>query len=70
MCLRIGRIQIDAILYYLKALLYMHSNLYVDVAVLKWVLPKQECYNHIKSLVDAEFGDRIMYGSDKRPGPG
>ena len=52
-----------------KALLYMHSNLYVDLAVLNWVLPKQECYNYIKSLIDAGFGDRIMYGTDQMSWP-
>ncbi len=52
-----------------KALMYMHSNLYVDIAVLNWVLPKQECYNYIKSLMDAGFGDRIMYGTDQMSWP-
>jgi len=52
-----------------KALMYMHSNLYVDIAVLNWVLPKEECYNFIKSLMDAGFSDRIMYGTDQMGWP-
>lgn len=53
----------------LKALMYAHPNLYVDVAVLNWILPKAELYNYLDSLIDAGFGNRIMYGSDQMVWP-
>jgi predicted TIM-barrel fold metal-dependent hydrolase len=52
-----------------KALMYAHSNLYVDIAVINWILPQQECHNYLKALIDAGFGDRIMYGSDEMVWP-
>ncbi|MEM9390877.1 MAG: amidohydrolase family protein [Bacteroidota bacterium] len=48
-----------------KALMYMHSQLYVDVAVLNWILPKEEFYAYLKELINAGFGDKIMFGSDQ-----
>ena len=52
-----------------KALLYAHPNVYVDIAVLNWILLKEECYNYLKSLMDAGFGNRIMYGTDQMVWP-
>ena len=52
-----------------KALMYAHPNLYVDIAVINWILPKKELYNYITSLIDAGFGNRIMYGSDEMVWP-
>ncbi len=52
-----------------KALLYAHPNLYVDLAVLNWILPQKELESYLKSLIDAGFGDRIMYGSDQMVWP-
>lgn len=52
-----------------KALMYAHRNLYVDIAVLNWILPKEELYNYLKSLIISGFGDRIMYGTDQMVWP-
>ncbi|MDX5325965.1 MAG: amidohydrolase [Bacteroidota bacterium] len=52
-----------------KALLYAHSNLYVDIAVINWVLPEEELYRYLKALIKSGFGDRIMYGSDQMVWP-
>lgn len=52
-----------------KALMYMHPNVYVDIAVLNWVLPQQELESYLKALFDAGFGGRIMYGSDQMVWP-
>lgn len=52
-----------------KALMYAHNNLYVDIAVLNWILPKEECYSYLKSLINAGFGDRIMHGTDQMVWP-
>lgn len=52
-----------------KALMYMHHNLYVDIAVLNWALPQKELEYYIKALIDAGFGARIMFGSDQMVWP-
>lgn len=53
----------------LKAMMYMYPNMYFDIAATNWVLPKEEFYHCLKSLVRAGFGDRIMYGSDQMVWP-
>jgi predicted TIM-barrel fold metal-dependent hydrolase len=52
-----------------KALMYAHPNVYVDIAVINWILPKEELYSYLKELITAGFGDRIMYGSDQMAWP-
>ena len=52
-----------------KALMYAHPNLYVDIAVINWILPKKECHKYIEDLIDAGFENRIMYGSDQMVWP-
>lgn len=53
----------------LKSLLYMHPNVYVDIAVVNWILPEKEVINYITALTDAGFGNRILYGSDQMVWP-
>lgn len=53
----------------LKALMYAHPNVYIDLAVVNWILPQEEFNAYLKSLVSAGFGDRIMYGSDQMTWP-
>ncbi|MEM7351163.1 MAG: amidohydrolase family protein [Acidobacteriota bacterium] len=48
-----------------KALLYVYPQLYVDVAVINWALPRGEFHAYLHALVQAGFGDRIMFGSDQ-----
>jgi len=52
-----------------KALMYAHPNVYVDIAVLNWILPQEELNSYLKSLINAGFGDRIMFGSDQMVWP-
>ncbi len=52
-----------------KALMYAHPNVYVDIAAINWVLPKKELYNYLISLIDAGFGNRIMFGTDQMVWP-
>jgi len=49
----------------MKALMYAHPQLYVELGVISWVLPRQEFHNFLKGLVDAGFGKRIMFGTDQ-----
>ena len=53
----------------MKALMYTHPQLYVDVAVINWVLPEREFHAYLESLVNAGFGDRIMFGTDQMVWP-
>ena len=32
---------------------------------MNWILPQEEFYAYLKSLIRSGFGDRIMYGSDQ-----
>lgn len=47
------------------ALLYAHPQVYVDVAVINWFIPKAEFHAYLKRIVEAGFADRVMYGSDQ-----
>jgi predicted TIM-barrel fold metal-dependent hydrolase len=47
------------------ALLYSHSNVYVDVAQNDWGFPRAHFYRQLQQLVDAGFAKRIMFGSDQ-----
>jgi hypothetical protein len=53
----------------IKALMYAHPNVYIDVAVVNWILPQEEFNAYLKSLIKAGFGDRIMFGSDQMVWP-
>jgi len=53
----------------IKALMYAHPNVYVDVAVVNWILPQEELNSYLKSLFNTGFGDRIMFGSDQMVWP-
>ena len=48
-----------------KALLNVYPQLYVDVSAIDWLVPKEEFYNYLRSLIIAGFEKRIMYGSDQ-----
>ena len=47
------------------AALYAHPQLYVDIGVIDYFLPRAEFYRYLQRLVDAGFGKRIMFGSDQ-----
>lgn len=48
-------------------MLYMHPQLYVDVAVLQWAIPRAAYLRFLRELVEAGFAKRIMFGSDGGP---
>ena len=52
------------------ALLYAHPQVYVDVAVIDWAIPRKEFHQYLRRLVEAGFAKRIMYGSDQMVWPG
>lgn len=46
-------------------LLYAHPQVYVDIGVIDWFVPRKEFHAYLRRLVDAGFGKRIMFGSDQ-----
>ena len=50
-------------------LLYAHPQVYIDIAVINWVLPRKEFHQYLRRIVEAGYGDRIMYGSDEMQWP-
>ena len=53
----------------MKALMYAHPNVYVDIAVVNWILPQTEFEAYLNALITSGFGDRIMYGTDQMVWP-
>lgn len=51
------------------ALMYAHPQVYVDTGVIDYAFPRAEFHAYLKRLVDAGFGDRIMFGSDQMVWP-
>lgn len=52
-----------------KALLTIYPQVYVDVAVINWAIPRDEFHAYLRALIVAGFGDRIMFGSDQMVWP-
>lgn len=46
-------------------ILYSHPQVYVDVGVINWALPREEFHTYLKRIVQAGFGNRVMFGSDQ-----
>lgn len=53
-----------------KAMMYIYPTLYVDVGVLAWAMTRKEFYRTLQVLVDAGFGDRLLFGTDQMFWPG
>jgi uncharacterized protein len=49
----------------LLALLPAHPQVYVDIAAIVGTEPRSAFYRYLQSIVDAGFGDRIMFGTDQ-----
>ena len=53
----------------LLTLLQSNSHVYVDVAGLIWSYPLKEVNGYIQRIVEAGFGDRVMFGTDQMVWP-
>lgn len=53
----------------MKALMFTHPQLYVDISAINWLIPTKESHSFLKGLVDAGYGKRIMYGTDQQEWP-
>lgn len=54
----------------LLAMLYNYPQLYVDLGVIIYTVNREALYRFIKGIVDAGFGNRIMFGTDQMIWPG
>jgi hypothetical protein len=46
-------------------MMYAHPQLYVDVGVIDYYLPREEFYQYLQRLVRAGMAERVMFGSDQ-----
>jgi predicted TIM-barrel fold metal-dependent hydrolase len=54
----------------LLAVLYAHPQVYVDVGVIVFTQPRAVFYRYLEGIVQAGFGNRVMFGSDQMVWPG
>lgn len=54
----------------LLALLFTHPQVYVEVSMLNNVEPRAGFYRFLKAIMDAGYGNRVMFGSDQMVWPG
>ena len=47
------------------ALLHAHPLVYVDLAEINWMIPRAEFHEYLRRLMQAGFGNRLMFGSDQ-----
>ncbi|MDQ2677051.1 MAG: amidohydrolase family protein, partial [Actinomycetota bacterium] len=54
----------------LRALLFSHPQVYVDLASIVYTEPRPAFYRFLQGLVEAGYGDRVMFGTDQMIWPG
>lgn len=54
----------------LRALMFSHPQVYVDVGSIVYTEPRPAFYRFLQEIVDAGYGDRVMFGSDQMIWPG
>lgn len=54
----------------LLAVLYAHPQVYVDIGVIAYTQPRAAFYRYLRGIVEAGFGERVMFGSDQMVWPG
>lgn len=47
------------------ALMYIYPQVYLEISEINWLIPKVEFHRYLRTLVEAGFGDRILFGSDQ-----
>jgi uncharacterized protein len=53
----------------LLAVLTLHPHVYVDIGAIVYSLPRDEFYRYLRGIVQAGFGQRVMFGSDQMSWP-
>jgi uncharacterized protein len=52
------------------AVLYAHPQVHVDIGIIVYNQPRPAFYRYLQALIDAGFGNRVMFGSDQMVWPG
>lgn len=53
----------------LLAVMYIHPQVHVDVSLIIYAHPRPEFYRFLQGIVNAGFGNRVMFGSDQMVWP-
>ena len=48
-----------------KAIMSVYPQVYADLSVIDWVLPREEFHSYLRELMRAGFGKRLLFGSDQ-----
>lgn len=51
------------------AMLWTHPQLYVDVGVISFAIPRPAFHDYLRRIVEAGFGKRVLFGSDQMVWP-
>ena len=51
------------------AIAYQYPQLYGEVSTATWIVNRTAFYSHLRTLVEAGLGKRIMFGSDQMQWP-
>jgi uncharacterized protein len=54
----------------MRALMFSHPQVYVDVGSIVYSEPRPAFYRFLQEIVEAGYGDRILFGSDQMIWPG
>lgn len=52
-----------------KAIMSVYPQVYADLAVIDWIIPREEFHEYLRGLIRAGLGKRIMFGSDQMVWP-
>lgn len=52
-----------------KAIMSVYPQVYADLAVINWIIPREEFHEYLRGLIRAGFGKRLMFGSDQMVWP-
>lgn len=52
------------------ALLFVYPQVYVDISAIVRATPRPAFYRYLRGIVEAGFGNRVMFGSDAMVWPG
>lgn len=51
------------------AIMSVYPQVYADLAVIDWIIPREEFHKYLRSLIRAGMGKRLMFGSDQMMWP-
>ena len=54
----------------LLAVLWTHPQVYVDVGVICYAIPRKAFHEYLRRIVEAGYGKRVLFGSDQMNWPG